>query len=61
MSIGKTQPPVRREGTLEVAAPDGPEHGLGGQVAGQQASSALEQRQFGLVGLEPRVAHGQVG
>ena len=60
MKIGRAQPPVRREGCLEIAAPDGPEHGLGGQVTGQQASSALTQRQFGLVSLEPRVAHGQI-
>jgi len=61
MSIGNTQPPVRREGRLEIAAPDGPEHGLSGQVAGQQACSPLEERQLRLVGLKPGAVQGQVG
>jgi len=61
MSIGNTQPPVRREGRLEIAAPDGPEHSLSGQVAGRQACSPLEERQLRLVGLKPGAVQGQVG
>jgi len=55
------QPPVRREGGGKVAAPDGPEDGLSGQVEGQQAGGPLKQRQLRLVGAQPNVAGGQVG
>jgi len=60
-SIRSTQPPVRRVGSLEIAAPDRPEDGLRGQIAGQQASRPLEERQLCLVGLEPGMAQGQIG
>jgi hypothetical protein len=61
MKVCRAQPPVRREGGLEEAAPDGPDDGLCNQVDGQQAGRPLEKRQFGLVGLKPSMAYSQVG